>query len=187
MSGLLHETLTEVVDLLTENHVPFAVIGGIAASLRGEARFTADVDVVIQADVQRSLRLLDVLESTPFRPLFAGVAEIVETAFLLPMRHRRTGIKVDLSLGLTQFEQQAIARATPLPMAGRSIPIATAEDLILMKLLAARPRDIDDVRGIVLRAGETLDWSYLLRTGKDLQDAVDQDLVPQLRQLQRLD
>ena len=129
MSEPLHKTLTDIVDFLNDQGVPFAVIGGIATSVRGEPRFTAAVDIVIGTDVDRCLELLGAVEDSAFRPLFREASKVVQTAFLLPLRHRQTRIKVDLAVGLTGFERQTIHRATTVELADRAIPIATAEDL----------------------------------------------------------
>ena len=91
---------------------------------------------------------------------------------------------MDIAVGLSGFEQQAIARATAVVLSGVQIPVVTSEDLILMKVLAGRPRDTDDVRNIMLRQGSALDWNYLLETGRQLQQAVDQDLLSELQRLQ---
>ncbi len=180
-----NSTLADLDDWLRDEYVPYAVIGGIATTVRGEPRFTADVDVVVGIDLDRALRLIDSIERSPFRPLFTDVAEVVQRAFILPLRHVATGIRVDMAIGLTGFERQLIARATEAQLGGRSVPVATAEDLILLKVLAGRPRDIEDVSRIVLRQGSSLNWSYLMETGEQLQQAVAVDLVPQLRRLQQ--
>jgi hypothetical protein len=183
VSEPLHTTLSDLADFLEQHAVPFAVIGGIAAGVHGEPRFTADVDVVIGVDVDRALTLIDALESSPFRPLFPRVAEVVRTAFILPLRHRETQIKVDLAIGLSGFEKQLIARATSTKLADRLLPVATAEDLIVLKMLAARPRDADDVVRIVARQGGTLDRKYLIETAELLQQALAQDILSPLRRL----
>jgi predicted nucleotidyltransferase len=179
----LSRTLTDIAILLEGQGIRFAVIGGIAVGVHGEPRFTADVDAIIGTDVDRALALIQLLDQTPFRALFSDVAEVVQSAFILPLRHRETQIRVDLAIGLTGFEKQLIDRADDITIAARNIPVATPEDLILLKLLAARPRDMDDVSSIVARQGESIDWQYLRQTGKALQDAVSQDIVSVLERL----
>lgn len=183
MSDSLHRTLNDLTDFMEIQAVPFAVIGGIAAGVRGEPRFTANVEAVIGIDVDRALSMIDALVGSPFRPLFPDVAEVVRTAFILPVRHRETEIKVDLALGLTGFEQQVIARAPKIPLANRSVPVATAEDMILLKVLAGRPRDEDDIARIVARHGNALDWDYLLQTATAIQEAIAQDIISPLKML----
>ncbi len=180
----LQQTLIDAVDLLQPAGVKYALIGGLAASLRGQPRATVDVDLVIASDVPRTLRLVESLNSTPFKPLFEGVAEVVERAFILPLRHRTTGVKVDLAIGLSGFEQQIVRRATLIELGGRSIAVANAEDLILMKTLAGRPQDDQDVRGIVIAQSHRLDWKYCLGVAAELEEVLEQDLVQKIRDLQ---
>ncbi len=136
MDRLLQATLADAIDLLASEEIPYALIGGLAASLRGEPRVTADVDLVIGTDIKGALHLLQVLEQSSFAPLFAGVEEVVSQAFILPLLHRMTMVKVDLAIGLSGFEKQLIERAMPINLAGQSVRLATAEDLLVMKLLA---------------------------------------------------
>ena len=183
MTDPLQTTLRDLASWLQSESILFAVIGGIAASVRGEPRFTADIDLVVAIDVDQALQLSERLPASPFQPLFAGIAEVIQTAFLMPVRHRATSIPVDIAIGLSGFEQQAIARATLASMGDFQVPVVTAEDLILMKLLASRPRDLDDIHRIVLRHQQSLDWKYLIETGQQLQEAVAQDMVPALEAL----
>lgn len=99
MDKPLQATLADAIRFLDHRQIPYALIGGLAASLQGEPRVTADVDVVIGATVEDALKLLHNLEGSPFEPLFPGVDEVVRQAFILPLRHRKTGVKVDLSIG----------------------------------------------------------------------------------------
>ena len=184
MNDVLSQALTDLTTWLRDEGFPFGLIGGLAVTVRGEPRVTMDVDVVLGVDVDQALRLLDQLPGSPFRPLFHDVADVVRHSFLMPLQHSKTGIRVDIALGLSGFEQNAIARASEVSFGLFRVPVVTAEDLILMKLLASRPRDTEDVHRIVQRQGDALDWDYLLETGRQLQEAVDQDLVPQLEQLQ---
>lgn len=183
VNDAIHRTLADVADFLNKQDVPFAVIGGIAAAVRGEPRFTADVDIVVGIELDRAVALIDAAGKTPFRPLLSDAADVVRVAFLLPLRHIETNIKVDLAIGVTGFERQMITRSTIVEFGDCSMPVATSEDLILMKLLAGRPRDTDDASGIIARQGEALDWEYLLKVGGELQQAVSQDILNQLQRL----
>ena len=55
----------------------------------------------------------------------------------------------------------AIERAVPVTLAGVPVPFATAEDVIIHKLFAARPPDLEDAMGVVRRQGKNLDWRYI--------------------------
>jgi hypothetical protein len=181
----LHATLADAADFLEQAGVAYALVGGLAASLRGQPRVTADVDLVIAADVDHALALAQSLGTTAFKPLFEPINDVIETAFILPLRHRTTGVKVDCALGLSGFEQRLLERAETLPLSGRPFPVAAAEELLVMKALAGRPQDIQDIQGILVAQGDRLDWEYCLGVAADLGAAVDQDLAGTLRELRR--
>lgn len=186
MDESLQKSLVDVIQFLQTQRVPYAVIGGLAASLHGEPRVTADIDLVIGVTTAGAIDLIPRLGGSSLEPLFTGVEEVVERAFILPLRHRATGVKVDLAIGLSGFEQQALSRAEKIRIEGHDVAVATAEDLLIMKLLAGRPRDQQDIEGIISAQGERLDWDYCLETAQALGKAIDQDIVSQVRKL-RLD
>ena len=183
MNEPLERTLIDTASFLEHEGLPYALIGGLAASLRGQPRVTADVDMVIIADVERALQLATSLEGTDFKPLFDGVEEVVQRAFILPLRHRTTNVKLDLALGMSGFEHQAVARAEPIAVGGSSVSVALAEDLLIMKILAGRPQDEQDVRGLLIAQGDKLDWDYCLKVAADLGNALGVDLAGRIAAL----
>jgi hypothetical protein len=183
MDEPLQRTLVDAAHFLDGERVQYALIGGLAVSLHGQPRVTADVDMVILADVPQSLSLLSRLAKSRFKPLFDGVAEVVEKSFILPLRHRITNVKVDLALGLSGFEQQLLQRAELVTVADTEITVATAEDLLLMKILAGRPQDDQDAQGLVVAQGKKLDWTYCLNVATELGEAVGQNLAMRVRSM----
>ncbi len=181
MDTRLRQTLIEAVDLLEQRGISCALIGGLAVSLRGQPRMTLDVDLVIHAEIADVLRLVADLSQTTFSPLFSGVEEVVAKAFILPLRHRTTGIRVDLAIGMSGFERHAIERATRMPIGSGTIPVVTVEDLLVMKALAGRPQDEEDIRGIVAVHGESIDWKRCLETAGELGLAIDIDIAGKLK------
>jgi predicted nucleotidyltransferase len=183
VNDLLRNTLADVVAFLRDRDVSYALVGGLAASIRGQTRVTVDVDMVIDADVQSGLAMAATLEGSQFQPLFTGIDEVIERAFIVPLRHRTTGVKVDLALGMTGFEKQLLTRADVLELAGCQVAVASPEDLIIMKTLAARPQDEQDLRGIAIAQGKRLDWNYCMRVSQELGDAIGQDLTRRIAEL----
>ncbi|MEX2583651.1 MAG: DUF6036 family nucleotidyltransferase [Gemmatimonadota bacterium] len=86
---------------------------------------------------------------------------------------------MDFIFSSTPYEVQAIRRAEPVDLAGIPVPFASAEDLILHKLLAGRPRDIEDVTGVVSRKGSALDWEYLLRWAREFAVVAGREHLPE--------
>ena len=177
MNDPLQITLADAVEFLERHFIEYALVGGLAVSLRGQTRVTADVDMVIAIDLDRALQLVDELEDSKFTPLFAGVAEVVQKSFILPIRHRETGIRVDLAIGLSGFERQAIQRANMIEVGGCPTAVATAEDLVIMKVLAGRPQDEQDLIGLVATQSSSFDWDYCILVARQLGDVLGQDLA----------
>jgi predicted nucleotidyltransferase len=169
--------LADAVSLLESQGVAYALIGGLAITHRGRPRSTDDVDLVIAADIPWALRFIKVLAGTDFRPLLKGVEEVVEKSFILPLLHLPTNIKLDLVLGLSGFEQEAIERAERVEFGGKMVFVATAEDLLIMKTMAGRPQDDQDVHGLVVTQRENIDWDYCLRQASRLEESLAHDLV----------
>lgn len=185
MDARLWPTLADAVGMLERRSIRSAVIGGLAVSLRGLPRMTVDVDLVIQADVEDGLRLARDLPSTPFMPLFDGVEEVVASAFILPIRHRLTGVRVDLAIGMSGFEREAVSRATPVAVGAASIPVVCVEDLLVMKALAGRPQDEADIQGLVDVQRDAIDWERCLATARSLGKAIDIDIAGRLEATRR--
>ncbi len=183
MSNLLQQTLNEIVDHLEREEIDYALIGGFAAALRGRTRVTDDIDLVVSLDPNSAMEFSASLDTHSFEPLFPEFEQVVRSAFLLPLRHRTTGISLDLAIGVSGLEQQVIARATLVDIGGRQIYVATADDLIVMKTLAGRPQDEIDIKGIVAANRMTIDWDYCEDVASQLQQAVAIDLVDKIRNL----
>ena len=71
-----------------------------------------------------------------------------------------------------------LGRAGTMDLAGTPVPFAAAEDLIIHKLFAARPRDLEDVRGVVLRKGDALDWAYMEKWAGDFAGVPGREGMP---------
>jgi len=71
---------------------------------------------------------------------------------------------VDLSLGWMTFEKDAMARATPLTLGGATLPVATAEDLVVFKAIAWRDLDKSDIRELVVRHGDQMSFERIRLT-----------------------
>ena len=90
-----------------------------------------------------------------------------------------TGVGVDIALAASAFELEAIDRASDWePLPGMRVRTCPAEHLIVYKLVAARPRDIGDLQGIVRRQGRRLDAELIRRWGREFTELKeDPDLL----------
>jgi hypothetical protein len=145
------------------------IIGGQVVLVRGEPRLTRDVDVTLGAGLERLEDLVALAGRAGFE-LLADPAEFTRRTLVLPCRDPATTLRIDFILSFSPYEAEAIRRGDPIPMAGTPVRIATAEDLVIHKMIAGRPRDIEDVKGVLrksrqLGAGDALDGFAHLREG----------------------
>lgn len=141
--------LRDLVAWMKDQNVPGAVIGGVAAGLLGRPRVTRDVDAVLLLDISDAESFLAAGSRFGFSPRFAEALAFAARRRVLLAVHEATGFTVDLSLGATPFEKESISRATVRTVAGVSFPVITAEDLVVMKALARRTRDVADIESVL--------------------------------------
>ena len=128
-----------------------AVIGGVAAAIVGIARATHDVDVVVVIDDVEWEEFIEPANQIGFEFRIPDAVEFARKNRVLLMRHRPSGVEVDVSLGMLDFERELIARSKRIKIEGILVPVATPEDLIIMKAIPRRPNDMVDIFGLLER------------------------------------
>ena len=122
--------------------------------------------------------LVDAFRKYGFDPRFDTPA-FIERTRVVPLVHRRTTIPLDIVLGSPGLEDIFLERAQSRDVEGVDIPVASPEDLIVMKILAGREKDLDDVRAVIAGQGKRLDVGYVRETLGSLETALGQaDLLP---------
>lgn len=153
--------IAAVASELEVRRIPFMVIGGQAVLLHGDPRLTQDVDVTLARDPSAVADVLSACAALGLRPLPEDAAAFARRTYVLPAVDDVTGVRVDFIFSTTPYERQAIERAVQVEIGEALVPFASAEDLVLHKLFAGRPRDLEDAASVVRRKGETLDWRYI--------------------------
>jgi DNA-directed RNA polymerase subunit F len=69
-------------------------------------------------------------------------------------------------------------------LGGVKVPVACAEDVIVMKILGGRPKDLDDVSAILAAKRHDLDLELVKDTLRLIEQALDRsDLVSELERI----
>lgn len=145
----LLEALRSLLGWLRSTKTRGVVIGGVAASLLGRPRVTGDVDAVVwigDADWDAFVEAGRRFGIVPRRP---DALAFARRSRVLLLRHEPSTIDLDVSLGALPFEEEMIARARRHRLGRVSIPLPTPEDLIIMKAIAHRARDIADIESVL--------------------------------------
>lgn len=156
------EATAEVTSYLDERQVPYAIIGGMAVQYWGEARQTGDVDVVVLVPTEETPGFVEAAVQR-FKPRIQDAVGFALANRVL-LIYASSGTPVDISLGIPGYEEEAVGRAVSVDLPrGRAIRIISAEDLIIHKCIAGRPRDIEDVERILVRQRLSVDHDYIAR------------------------
>jgi hypothetical protein len=161
-------TLLSLASFFERNDLPYMVMGGLANIVWGEPRATLDIDVTILVEDSRIEAVVHDLV-TEFHALAGDPLEFVRDTRVLPLESDQ-GVRIDVVFGLLPFERAAIARAVPVEFAGVAVRFCTPEDLILMKILSERERDLTDAEKITHRRLGELDLEYLEPRIRELAD-----------------
>jgi hypothetical protein len=152
----LVQAAQELLQFLMAQDRAACLIGGMVVARWGEPRGTQDVDATVLVDFGEEIAVLDLLLSK-FRsrdPLPAQRAEIGRLVLLTASN----GVDLDVSFAAFPFEMEVLQRASDWRVTPDvSLRTCSAEDLLVYKLVAARPIDIHDVQAVVSRMGDTLD------------------------------
>jgi predicted nucleotidyltransferase len=157
---MFEQVLESIAEGLEHLGIPYMIIGGQAVLLYGEPRLTRDVDVMLGTDPGRLSEVLGWVRTNGWRVLVESPAEFVGRTMVLPCLDPVTGIRVDLIFSFSFYEQQALKRARRVSLGKAEVCFASLEDLIIHKILAGRPRDLEDVRSILWK-NRTFDLEYV--------------------------
>lgn len=184
MTAVLASVAHAVSVVLDATKTQHCVIGGLAIQRWGKPRVTADVDFVAFTGIaDREEVVVDALLArfVPRRPDARGFA-LVNRVVLLSAPN---GVGIDVSLGGLDFERGVVERATTFAFEdGTVVRTCSAEDLVVLKAFADRPRDWSDIEGIAIRQGERLDWGAIDERLQPLAELKDEpQIVTRLRAL----
>lgn len=162
-------SLELIIKSLNDAGVRYLVVGGIAVIAHGYVRLTVDIDLLIQLDPTNIVTALNSLQKLGYRPTipvtpdeFADAdrrqswidQKQMKVLKLFSDAHRETSIDVFVSdpLGF----DDAYGRVQCYPLAENvQVPVCSYEDLIKLKRLAARPKDMLDLEQLRKARGET--------------------------------
>jgi hypothetical protein len=181
----LKQAIFSVIDFLKQEKTAYLILGGVAVGMIGEPRLTADFDLDIFLSRTKVTGFLVKAKSYGFR---VDEREAKERADQFGTFRIFSGdIPIDFILASTTLEKEAYHRSQKMVLFGKEMSFPTPEDLILLKLIPGRPKDLIDVESIVLRHWKKLDLAYLRKwTQKICDEAEDFRVKRTLEKLLKL-
>ena len=127
------------------------IIEGIAVGFLGKPRFTADVDAVFLLSVNDIPQFLAHAQEENIEPRIQDADEFARRNRVLLLKHTPSETDIDISMGILPFEKEMVQRGSTKSFANLSVRLPTPEDLIIMKAIAHRPKDLEDIRTVAAK------------------------------------
>lgn len=169
-------TILALNRLLQKSDQRGVIIGGVAVGFLGKPRFTADIDAVFLLSVKDIPAFLELASVEDIVPRIQNAEDFARKNRVLLLKYVPTETEIDISLGIMPFEREMIERGSVKSFADLSARLPTPEDLIIMKAIAHRPKDLEDIRTIVDKYPD-LDYLRIEQWVKDFAEVME---TPQL-------
>jgi predicted nucleotidyltransferase len=159
----LRETFSILNAFFTREDIPYALIGGYAVAVWGEIRATKDIDLLCHAaDIRRINEGLK-RAGFKFEHRTGDVDDPVSDVVRIELGDSLVTCVVDVLAGIRGAPAGVLDRCVWIQIEGNSVPVVSAEDLVVLKLLAGSVRDLEDARSILHLHGDRLDIPMLRR------------------------
>jgi hypothetical protein len=161
----LTQSLHEITAIFEAFSVRYAVMGGFAVRIHGIPRPTYDIDFTVALDRGRLQEFFDRAINAGYsvaEPYLQGWVDQVAGMPLVKLRMylQDHGVDVDIFLAESEFQESVLARRQCEDFEEGKVWFVSPEDLILLKLIAGRPRDFVDVQDVLFTQSQ-LDELYL--------------------------
>jgi len=163
LESIFKEQLGAVSEALSALGADFMLIGGLAVGVWGEARSTRDVDMSVRV-LAAPDQVRDRLRASGLEVVAGDIPGAMARGEAVRFERRGRNddpVLVDMLFATTPFEIEALERRTSLRVLGIDLPVATPEDLVIFKVIAGRPRDLEDASALADLHGSAFDWKRI--------------------------
>jgi hypothetical protein len=141
--------LADLVKWLESAQISAMVIGGVASSFLGRPRMTQDIDALAILPENKWDAAIEAARNFGIAPRIDQAVDFARRSRVLLLKHTQSDIAIDVILGGLPFEQEAVDRARAHRVGDITVRLPRVEDLIIMKVIAHRDKDMQDVEGLL--------------------------------------
>jgi len=160
------------------------VIGGQAVLLYGEPRLTRDIDITLGIGINELSKVKAVVTSLGLKILVKDEKEFVEKTMVLPTVEKESNIRIDFIFSFSPYERQAITRAKEVKLGRTSIRFASLEDVVIHKIVSGRPRDLEDIKSILIK-NPNYDSDYILAWLKEFDQSLKEKFEERFKEIEK--
>jgi len=181
-STSLPKLLEKIAEAFEKEHIPYMIISGQAVLLYGEPRLTKDIGITLGLDINELHRIRNIAIQIGLTLLVQNEEKFVRETMVLPTIHEPSGFRVDLIFSFSDYIQQALGRVNKIRIGSVDVCYASLEDVLIHKTISGRPRDIEDIKTIVLK-NPHFDFQYIEKWLQNFSQALNLDFVVQFKQI----
>lgn len=149
------------------------LFGAQAVQVWGLPRLSADVDVTVRLRSPAVGPFVAAMRDAGFTMRVPNAERFAAEVHVLPFLHVASRIPLDAIIAGPGPEDEFLARARIVSIGGVNVPVISPEDLVVTKVLAGRPKDLEDVRGILRQNGGTFEMQRVRSLLGTLESALD--------------
>jgi predicted nucleotidyltransferase len=179
---MLETLLENIAKALNVYEIPYMIIGGQAVLLYGEPRLTKDIDITLGVDTEALEKLERIAKSLELKILVKDIEDFVKQTLVLPTLDEKSGFRIDFIFSSSPYERDAIKRAKSVKIGKTMVKFASLEDLIIHKIIAGRPRDIEDVKTVLLKSSN-FDKEYISKQLKEFGQLQCEDFLKRFEEI----
>ena len=158
------DVLKLVAQRLSDADIPYMVSGSMALNYYATPRMTRDIDIVVELEAFDAERFV-ALFTDDFLCELEPVRAAAQSHGMFNIIHNQLVLKVDFIVRKdSPYRHKEFLRRKPVTIDGTEVFLVTAEDLLLSKLVWAKPThsalQIGDVEQLV-KIRKDLDWDYI--------------------------
>lgn len=182
---MLEQEYKRIINFLNNQKVDYLVIGGIAVSVLGNPRETNDIDLCIFIKKKDIDSFLKKLEKNGY--IMDRGAMLIRAKETGTFNVTGRGIHIDFIIASHELEKNALKRKMEIMLHNVKAYYPSPEDLILLKVVPGRLRDLSDSEVVAKRYSGRLDREYLEGWAKKLSDeAEDYRIYKEIKRLLKL-
>jgi len=169
------ELLQYAIHVLERECVPYMLVGSLASGVFGEARFTADIDFVVDLNPLQVDDLCSAFAAPEFYVSVSAAHNAVRRGGQFNVIHPSSGNKIDFMIarrdewGLMQLTRRRREVVVP----GLIGYVAAPEDVIISKMIYYREgeseKHLRDISSMMRISAEEIDREYVARWAEQLQ------------------
>lgn len=149
------------------------VFGAQAVIAAGAVRTTADIDITTDDVSADKLRKALAKAGFVLRRDIPGVDDLIEHHRILPLEHKTTGFRLDVVRAGPGPEQEMLERPIFRRVGQSRIPYVDTNDLLVLKTLAGRPKDLEDIQALLRARSPEVDADVVRDRLKRLGELID--------------